>query len=207
MIYYRMLKKTDPTVLKPVKAKKEEELIDLIYSNSMPSHGLRKDTRRVWSFAKTPEAALKWLGPRGKNEYDRLTYYDFCRADGMLLDITELKTWIALIELGGRNDFTIKNLNRNITIEAVISIIPCSKSAWSMAKSCEEVVFIPSRAIQLEVITDLKVIPHNSAQAESVLTELDYNDRTIDKLLEQVEKYEIRPNLKKALKELKAAKR
>lgn len=202
MIYYRMLKVSDPIKIDPVSI--NNELIDLIYSNSMPTHNLFKEERQVWSFAKTPKAALRWLGSQGKGMYDRLAYFDFHPDEGKLFDLTELKTWVALIDKSN-NGLVINNLNYNTSVEAIRSIIPCMRSAWSMARACEEVVFIPSRTIYLNVAKDIASIPRNSASTESVLTELDYSGEVIDRLLEQLENYKIRPSLKNALEELKAA--
>ena len=202
MIYYRMLKKRDPLDIEPVET--EHELIDLIYSNSMPTHDLFKGKRQVWSFAKTPEAALAWRGPRGEGQYDRLTYYDFHSNDGLLFDLTKLDTWLGLIATS-KNGLIINNLNCNKPVEAVRSIIPCRKSARSMARACEEVVFIPSKKISLNLIDDISSIPRNCSSADSVLTQLNYDKCIIDLLLAQLEGYRIRPILKNTLEELKAA--
>lgn len=202
MIYYRMLKVSDPIKIEPVKTK--NELIDLIYSNSMPTHSLFKGERQVWSFAKTPEAALEWMGPRGKGRYDRLAYYDFHSDDGLLFDLTELNTWIGLIA-ASKNGLIINNLNSNRTVEAIRSIIPCMKSAWSMARACEEIAFIPSKAITLNVIDDISNAPRSNAEADDVLTQISYDRQIIDSLLVQLQGYNIRPILKNTLEELKAA--
>ena len=202
MIYYRALKDTDPIIIEPVVIK--HELIDLIYSNSLPSHNLFKEERQVWSFAKTPEAALDWFGHRGKGKYNRLAYYDFEREDGELYDLTELGTWVSLIEKS-QNGLQIHNLNCNTSIEAVRCIIPCMRSAYSMARACEEVVFIPSEKIRLNVVEDLAKIPLNTTDAENVLTETQFNNKTIDELLKQLQGYSIRPILADALKALKVA--
>jgi hypothetical protein len=196
-----MLKKSDPIKIEPVEIK--HELVDLIYSNSMPTRSLFKEERQVWSFAKSPEAALAWMGPRGKGKYNRLAYYDFHPDDGLLFDLTELATWIGLIATS-KNGLVINNLNSNKTVEAIRSIIPCMKSAWSMARSCEEVVFIPSKRITLNVIDDVFYIPRNNTGADSVLTQIGYDRQIIDLLLAQLEGYNIRPILKNALEELKA---
>lgn len=204
MIYYRALKDTDPIIIEPVAVK--HELIDLIYSNAMPSHTFFKEERQVWSFAKTPEAALDWFGPRGKGKYNRLAYYDFKPQDGELYDLTELATWVSLIEKS-QNGLQIHNLNCNTFIEAVRSIIPCMRSAYSMARACEEVVFIPSKRVCLTVVEDLAKmqIPRNAEDAESVLAETQFNNKTIDDLLLQLQGYSIRPLLRDALKALKVA--
>lgn len=202
MIYYRMLKVNDPIKIDPVSI--NNELIDLIYSNSMPTRNLFKGERKIWSFAKSPKVALQWLGPQGKGMYDRLAYYDFHPDDGKLFDLTELKTWVALIDKSN-NGLFINNLNYNTSVEAIRSIIPCMRSAWSMARACEEVVFIPSRTIYLNVTKDIASIPRNSASTESVLTELDYSGEVIDRLLKQLSVYQIRPSLKKDLEKLKGA--
>ncbi len=171
MRLYRMMKHLEPVIIEPVTLNNENRLIDLIYSNSMPSRQHCKEQRKIWSFAKTPEAAMTWLGPRGKGQYDRLAYYDFNQLDGKFYDLTELKTWVALIGKSS-NDLMINNLNYDISVEAVRSIIPCSKGAWSMAKACEEVAFIPARRIQLNVVENLENIPPNPPNTESVITEL-----------------------------------
>lgn len=202
MILYRMLKERDPIEIEPVKTK--HELIDLIYSNSMPTHDLFKEKRQVWSLAKTAEAALAWMGPRGKGQYNRLAYYDFHSDDGLLFDLTKLDTWIGLIATS-KNGLIINNLNSNKTVEAVRSIIPCMKSAWSMARACEEVVFVPSKKITLNVVDDISSIPRNCSSADSVLTQIGYDKCIIDLLLAQLEGYRIRPILKNTLEELKAA--
>ena len=195
MIFYRALKDTDPIIIEPVVIK--HELIDLIYSNSLPSHNLFKEERQVWSFAKTPEAALQWFEKRGKGKYHRLAYYDFGSQEGDLYDLTELATWVSLIEKS-QNGLQILNLNCNISVEAVRSIIPCRRGACSMARACEEVVFIPS-------VEDLAKIPKNAEDTENVITKTKFSNKTIDKLLLQLQGYSIRPLLSDALKALKMA--
>ncbi len=202
MIYYRALKDTDPIIIEPVVIK--HELIDLVYSNSMPSHTSFKEERQIWSFAKTPEAALQWFGPRGKGKYHRLAYYDFEPQDGEFYDLTELTTWISLMEKS-QNGLQIQNLNCNIHVEAVRSIIPCMRSAYSMARACEEVVLVPARKISLNLAEDLTGIPRNAENAENILTQSHFSDKTIDELLLQLQGYSIRPLLSDALKALKAA--
>ena len=204
MIFYRALKDTDPIIIEPVVIK--HELIDLIYSNSLPSHNLFKEERQVWSFAKTPEAALQWFEKRGKGKYHRLAYYDFGSQEGDLYDLTELATWVSLIEKS-QNGLQILNLNRNISVEAVRSIIPCMRGAWSMARACEEVVFIPSKRISLTVVDveDLAKIPKNAEDTENVITKTKFSNKTIDELLLQLQGYSIRPLLSDALKALKVA--
>ena len=204
MIFYRALKDTDPIIIEPVVIK--HELIDLIYSNSLPSHNLFKEERQVCSFAKTPKAALQWFGTRGKGKYHRLAYYDFGSQEGDLYDLTELATWVSLIEKS-QNGLQILNLNRNISVEAVRSIIPCMRGAWSMARACEEVVFIPSKRISLTVVDveDLAKIPKNAEDTENVITKTKFSNKTIDELLLQLQGYSIRPLLSDALKALKMA--
>ena len=81
------------------------------------------------------------------------------------------------------------------------------RSAYSMARACEEVVFIPSKRVCLTVVEDLAKmqIPRNAEDAESVLAETQFNNKTIDDLLLQLQGYSIRPLLRDALKALKAA--
>lgn len=201
MIFYRALKNKEPIIIEPVVIK--HELIDLIYSNSLPSRNLFKEERQVWSFAKTPEAASQWFGTRGKGKYDRLAYYDFGSQEGDLYDLTELATWVSLIEKS-QNELQILNLNCNISVEAVRSIIPCRRGTCSMARACEEVVFIPSKRISLTVVEDLAKIPKNAEEdTENVITKTKFSNKTIDELLLQLQGYSIRPLLSNALKALK----
>ena len=65
------------------------------------------------------------------------------------------------------------------------------RSAYSMARVCEEVVFIPSKRVCLTVVEDLAKmqIPRNAEDAESVLAETQFNNKTIDDLLLQLQGY------------------
>ena len=200
MIYYRMMKNTEPEVIQPVSV--NNELIDLIYSNSMPTNKLRKEDRVVWSFSKTPEAALTWLGKRGHGLYDRLAYFDFNEEHGYIFDLTDLETWIGLIAQSKRSK--INNLNTQVSVDAVRSIIPCMRSALSMARACEEVVIVPAKEIKLNILKEYKCITTNVENAKSVITKLAYSDQTIDMLLSQLNNYHIRSHLKNALIELKS---
>lgn len=203
MIFYRMMRKGESRVVSPVKI--THRIIDLVYSNSMPSRGLFPEERQIWSLAKSPEAALTWLGERGKGLYDRLAWYDFKPEDGDIYDLTELRTWVALI--GQSQSLTIQNLNyKTSAVDAVRSIIPCMKSAWSMANACEEVIFIPARVIEFNIAPDYTCIPLNPAGEEAAFKELiDADDKTIDALLKQLEKYDVRSTLHDALIDLKSA--
>lgn len=186
------MRKDEPNIAIPPVAI-EYEMVDYIYSNSMRSRSLYKGERVVWSLAKTPEAALKWAGVRGKGLYNRLAVYNFSRDDGEFYDLTSLETWIALIHKN-KNGTIINNINgyKKCPVEAVRSIIPCMNSAMSLSIGCEEVAFIPYKPIEFAIVEDYKSIIENCTGVESVLTKLEYCNSTIDALIEQLDKYDIK---------------
>lgn len=98
----------------------------------------------------------------------------------------------------------------SLTIQQNTEIVAYDEAVYDrdkMARACEEVVFIPSKRVCLTVVEDLAKmqIPRNAEDAESVLAETQFNNKTIDDLLLQLQGYSIRPLLRDALKALKAA--
>lgn len=190
MLYWRMMRKDEPnTVVPPMNI--QYNTIDYVYSNEMPSHNLYRGERVIWSLAKSPEAALKWAGARGKGKYNRLACYNFQGDEGELFDLTDLKTWVSLIHKN-TNGLMINNINGKYlkSIEAIRSIIPCMSSAISMARECEEVIFIPHKRIEFNII-DYDNILRNPPDEKTILTSLSYDNKTIDALLDQLKGYEI----------------
>lgn len=207
MLYWRMMRKDEPNIVVPPSNIKYD-IIDYVYSNSMRSHILYRGERVVWSLAKTPEAALKWLGVRGKDRYDRLAVYDFDGTEGEFYDLSYIETWISLIANSSKGAI-INNINgtKPFSVEAIRSIIPCSSSAISLSKECEEVIFIPKQQIEFKVITDYSTIVRNSDHTVPVLTQLSYSNQTIDTLINQLETYNIvrKETVRNQLLELKSA--
>ena len=207
MIYYRMMRNNEPDTVNP-SLNDKDEIVDLIYSNCMPSRRLYAGKRMVWSLSKTPEAALRWKGSRGKGMYDRLAVYEFDGTEGDFFDLTSPQTWISLIHQS-KNRGIVKNLNGAgiCEVDAIRCLIPCQRSAMSMAIASDEVAFIPRKKITFETIKDGSNIPTNPQNAESVLTDLSYNDETIELLLEQLEQYDIsrKPVVRDMLLKLKSA--
>jgi len=207
MLYWRMMRKDEPNIVAPPSNFKND-IIDYVYSNSMKSHNLYKGDRIVWSLAKTPEAALKWLGVRGKGRYDRLAVYDFDGTEGDFYDLSDIKAWLSLIDNSSKGAI-INNINGSKirSVEAIRSIIPCMNSALSLSKECEEVVFIPRKQIEFKVITDYSTIVRNSDHTVPVLTQLSYSNQTIDTLINQLETYNIvrKETVRNQLLELKSA--
>ena len=191
MLYWRLLRKNESTVVNPA-INIQNETIDYVYSNSVRSHSLYRGERVVWSLSKTPEGALKWLGERGKGLYDRLAVIDFDGKEGELYDLTDIKSWVSLISKS-KNGLIIHNINGESvkSVEAIRSIIPCMNSAISMARECDEVVFIPHTRVNFTVIDDYSTIVRNSPNAKSVLSTLSYDNSTIDALLAQLDAYNI----------------
>lgn len=205
MILYRALRKNEENIIEASKRELKYKIVDYVYSNCVPSHVLFEGERIVWSLSKTPEAALQWLGSRGKGRYNRLAYFDFSEKSGKLYDLTDIRAWVTLIS--NSKSLKIRNINCNSVIEtdAIRMIIPCMGSVISMARACEEVVFIPEETIEFKIVNDLSEIPRNNENESNILYRYEYDNDVIDGLLHQLENYPIKRKkiVEDALKRMK----
>ena len=190
--YYRMMRDNESNIVIPP-SKLIYEPLDYIYSNEMPSHNLYNGERVIYSLSKSPEAAIKWAGPRGKGMYNRLAYYDFDGTEGEFYDLTDIKTWVSLIH-NNKNGLIVNNINGKAKkpVEAIRIIVPCMRSAISMAKECEEVIFIPHKKIEFNIVENYdNILRNNPDDGKSILTSIAYDNSTIEALLNQLEGYNI----------------
>ena len=146
MILYRAMKSTQSNKILPKVPSKNSKL-DLIYSHVVPSHN---ENDVVWSFTPSYAEAKKWVDKsRGEGKYDRIGYMDFDGTEGVVLNLTNLETWIFLMQDKSSSDYKIKNLNTGKRVEYINAIVPCSRSVLSMSRACMEYAVIPSKEIEL----------------------------------------------------------
>ena len=81
------------------------------------------------------------------------------------------------------------------------------RSAISMAKECEEVIFIPHKKIEFNIVENYDNILRNNPDEKSILTSIAYDNSTIEALLNQLEGYNIKRKsiVQNQLMELKVA--